>query len=120
MAKSTVKVEMELPAPPEGYEYTGEYRSPKVNEPYLDCGNNINFGLVAAYAAYPIVRAIVKYRTPSLPMDLGKDVQFADFEDDKDWAKGQLVGYVGSVGGRPQWVSAKGITWNYARIRDDV
>ena len=31
----TVKIEMELPEPPEGFEYTGEYRVPNHAEPYL-------------------------------------------------------------------------------------
>lgn len=31
-----MKVEIDLPEPPEGYEYTGEYRAPNKNDTFLD------------------------------------------------------------------------------------
>lgn len=31
----TIEITMELPTPPDGWEYTGEYRVPKKNEHYF-------------------------------------------------------------------------------------
>ncbi len=65
---SKVKVEMELPELPEGYEYTGEYRRPITSDYFLNIGSD---GIVhrAEYgylAEYPIVRKCEVWRKATL------------------------------------------------------
>lgn len=56
MDKETIKIEMNMPPPPNGYEYTGEFRCPKNGEHFIN-----NFGCVAradilSVNAFPILR----------------------------------------------------------------
>ena len=114
MAKTTVKVEMELPAPPKGYEYTGEYRAPR-GEPYmLGCG-----GLCtqSAYADYPILRKAIAYREPVLPQDLGKE---AEFNNGGHWVSAKLNGIVTKTKERYWLAGDVGLYFTNARIRVDA
>lgn len=55
--KETVTVKMELPAPPEGWEYTGEYREPLEGEWCLTCEGEILQGDGDQdWSKYPIIR----------------------------------------------------------------
>ena len=118
MTKSTVKVEMELPAPPEGYEYTGEYRRPLEGEIHLDCAG-VSKTATHDYvvSSYPILRKAIKYREPVLPQDLGKEVEF---NNGGSWISGKLTGIVTKH--RVKYWLASDICLYFAdaRIRDDA
>lgn len=65
MSSKTIKVEMSLPELPEGFEYTGEYRSPKKWENYLGhIPPNLDQWVYDApcMAEYPIVRKCEVWR----------------------------------------------------------
>jgi hypothetical protein len=58
---TTVNVEISLPALPEGYEYTGEYRKPKAGEHFLTYQEKIDqAGFDFATNSYAIVRRVPK------------------------------------------------------------
>ena len=49
-----MKIELDLPEVP-GYEYTGEYRSPKLDEPFK-AGAGVRFGSGGMSAEFPILK----------------------------------------------------------------
>ena len=51
-----MKVEMDMPELPEGYEYTGDYRTPQVGELFEDKGRVETSKIYNRYCNYPIVR----------------------------------------------------------------
>lgn len=53
----TVKIEMEMPKPPKGYEYTGEYRSAKKGEIAMGEFDHLNGPTVSSF---PIIRKKTK------------------------------------------------------------
>ncbi len=94
MSSKTIKVEMSLPELPEGFEYTGEYRSPKKWENYLGhIPPNLDQWVYDApcMAEYPIVRKSEVWRdaTAQDVFDAisGKEV-FVRFAADRLWLVG--------------------------------
>ncbi len=64
MSKKTVKVSMELPELPEGFEYTGEYRKVMSGDYYLDLRNKVSqweSDFVCTFE-YPIIRKCEVWR----------------------------------------------------------
>ena len=63
MSKKTVKVSMELPELPEGFEYTGEYRAARGGEYFLDSPSNaVQQENSGTFAEYPIIRKCEVWR----------------------------------------------------------
>lgn len=105
-----MKVEIDLQGPPVGYEYTGEYRAPKVGEPYI---NPFNAGLVSKASSdhpYPrfILREVTKWRDATVEDAIrairGEKVvaRMRDAIDD-EWKMGErLIGYIS--GAEHPWV----------------
>ncbi len=54
MKEDTIEVKMNMPKPPEGYEYTGEYRPAKEDEPWIDPDSGVLIG--ETVACFPILR----------------------------------------------------------------
>lgn len=115
MAKTTVKVEMELPAPPKGYEYTGEYRPPRNGEPHMLGAGDLCTQY--AFADYPILRKAIAYREPVLPQDLGKE---AEFKEHGQWLTAKLTGIVVNTKGKLWIATDVGLYFTDARIRVDA
>lgn len=61
MSKKTVKVSMELPELPEGFEYTGEYRAARGEEYFLS-SDGIQREHSGTFAEYPIIRKCEVWR----------------------------------------------------------
>ena len=53
-----MKVELELPTAPKGYEYTGEYRPPRKGERFFYGGSALMSDIDYRSEHYPILRAI--------------------------------------------------------------
>lgn len=61
MSKKTVKVSMELPELPEGFEYTGEYRAARGEEYFLS-SDGVQREHSGTFAEYPIIRKCEVWR----------------------------------------------------------
>ncbi len=93
-----VKVEMELPELPEGYEYTGEYRPARADEWYMDGNDELSQSYDTTMGSYLIVRKS-KWRKAK-PSDLDNGPVKCRFRDERrsDWKDGYFVGFHAHAG----------------------
>lgn len=88
-----VKVEMELPELPEGYEYTGEYRPARADEWHMDGNDELSQSYETTMGSYLIVRKS-KWRKAK-PSDLDNGPVKCRFRDSTydDWETGYFIGF---------------------------
>ncbi len=88
-----VKVEMELPELPEGYEYTGEYRPARADEWHMDGNDELSQSYDTTMGSYLIVRKS-KWRKAK-PSDLDNGPVKCRYWDDPSvgWTDGYLMGF---------------------------
>jgi hypothetical protein len=99
---------------PDGYEPTGEYRSPVVNEPFLYDGNVISAHNHSTKRL--ILRKIPQWRDPVLPADAGKRARFSD--EGSWWEDGECWGYwINDPVQR--WLDNRGVRWKLCQVCDD-
>ncbi|MFN9411660.1 MAG: hypothetical protein ACK57V_04675 [Pirellula sp.] len=87
MPKQKFEVELDVP---DGYEIDG-YRSPKVNELFLNLDGDWMFSDIDSKRKFFVLRKIQAYRDPVLPADWGKPARFSD--DGKEWVEDNIAGY---------------------------
>lgn len=76
----TVKMEMTLPDPPEGYEYTGEVRILKTGDAYTQKGRVQEWPNIGdSWSCYPVLRKVPVYRG-FLLKDLGETMSYLQGE----------------------------------------
>ena len=101
-----MKMEIELPEPPEGYEYTGEYRRANHTEYYMDSRGQkcVSCNPVTMGKQF-ILRKIEKWRkVTNWISDHGKKARFKNSKD-QEWFYCTLVGYYKNALGDPMFIS---------------
>jgi hypothetical protein len=93
-----MKIEIELPEI-DGFEYTGEYKIPNIEDHYLDSSLNPNFAMEKICSPYPILKPIEKW----IPANLeyiqehykwgeAVEVRIKDYGDD-EWSFTNITYY---------------------------
>ncbi len=90
-APKTVKIEVDLPVLPDGYEYTGEFKIPKTRDELFMDGDEMEHGESTRCMFRHIIRKVKKWRPAEFPRDWGKAARFRNNEDD-EWESGTLHG----------------------------
>jgi len=105
----TIKVEIEIPAPPEGWVFDG-YRQVKANEMYFYAGKWVEWVSAESSERYPVAIRCKRYREPSLPADEWEVCEFSD--NDGIFYVGMLKGYLYAEG----WLDENETRWDNCRI----
>lgn len=87
-----MEVKMNMPDPPEGYEYTGEFRRANASEPYLETDATTRILQHGTVGMYPILRKIRQWR-PVQMSDVGKELYVRWQKGDSDFGYLTHLGY---------------------------
>lgn len=115
-----MKVEIDLPEI-EGFEYTGEWRSPLKGEWYTHGDGVIQAAFDHTRTCSMILRKVEKWRPATLDdviRVLRGECVPARFRDTskQDWVYGYLMGGVRDVA--PSWMSPSGFRWLYCEVKE--